>query len=224
MNHQLARKLTECFAVLCAIAALSACNDEDTRFATSIAAAAQTTVTDGRITITGKPGQAVVQNTRYDFQPEADSVQNVPLSFRVTGKPKWATFTRRTGRLSGTPTEGDVGRSYTVQIAVTDGSSTVALPAFELVVVPYGERQVTLGWQPPSSNEDGTPLTDLAGHRIYWGTVKGDYPNSIEITNPGVATYVVGNLVPNTYFFVTTALNSSGMESDRSNMARATVN
>ncbi|MBA3564490.1 MAG: hypothetical protein H0W33_10900 [Gammaproteobacteria bacterium] len=223
MNDQLARKLATGIVVLCAVAALSACNEDDKRFTASIAAA-QLSASDGRITITGKPGAAVVQNTQYDFQPQADSIRNVPLRFSVTGKPTWATFERHTGRLSGMPSEGDVGQSDTVQIAVSDGSSTVALPAFEVVVVAYGESRVTLGWQPPTSNEDGTPLTDLAGHRIYWGTIKGEYPNSIEIDNPGVATYVVDNLVPNTYYFVTTAFSSRGMESGHSNVARATVN
>lgn len=224
MNDQLARKLATGIVVLCAVAALSACNEDDKRFTASIAAAAQLSASDGRITITGKPGAAVVQNTQYDFQPQADSIRNVPLRFSVTGKPRWATFERHTGRLSGMPSEGDVGQSDTVQIAVSDGSSTVALPVFEVVVVAYGERQVTLAWQPPALNENGTPLTNLAGHRIYWGTIKNEYPNAIEIDNPGLATYVVDNLVPNTYYFVTTAFSSTGMESEYSNVARATVN
>ncbi|CAN5292623.1 hypothetical protein BH24PSE2_BH24PSE2_12610 [soil metagenome] len=215
-------KLVSGLAILCAAAALSACNDEDTRFAASIAA--EMTATDGRVTISGKPGNEVVQNTQYDYQPLADSVANVPLTFRITGKPSWATFSRQTGRLTGTPTDADVGRISVVEISASDGTSTVSLPPFELIVVPYGESRITLGWQPPTTREDGLPLTDLAGHRIYWGTVKGEYPNYIEIPNPGVASYVVDNLVPNTYYFVTTAFNSTGMESTFSNVARATVN
>jgi hypothetical protein len=41
--------------------------------------------------------------------------------------------------------------------------------------------------------------------------------------NSGLATYVVGNLTPNTYYFAVTALNSSGVESELSNAASKTI-
>jgi len=31
-----------------------------------------------------------------------------------------------------------------------------------------------LSWNAPSTNEDGTPLTDLAGYKIYYGTATGN--------------------------------------------------
>ena len=30
-----------------------------------------------------------------------------------------------------------------------------------------------LAWNAPTVSADGTPLTDLAGHRVYWGTSTG---------------------------------------------------
>jgi hypothetical protein len=30
--------------------------------------------------------------------------------------------------------------------------------------------QATLSWDPPTTNVDGTPLTDLAGYKVYYGT------------------------------------------------------
>ena len=46
----------------------------------------------------------------------------------------------------------------------------------------------TLSWTPPTQNMDGTPLTNLAGYRVYWGTSLGDYPNSttLNLTSTGV--------------------------------------
>ncbi|MCP4409787.1 MAG: fibronectin type III domain-containing protein [Gammaproteobacteria bacterium] len=75
----------------------------------------------------------------------------------------------------------------------------------------------TLSWVPPTSNEDGSPLNDLAGYKVYYGTSPGSYPNVIDVANPGIASYVVENLSPNTYYFVITAYNSSGDESVPSN-------
>ena len=75
----------------------------------------------------------------------------------------------------------------------------------------------TLSWMPPTQNSDGSPLTDLAGYKIYYGSESGNYQNSIQIDNPGIAIYVVEYLTPNTYYFVISTINSSGVESQFSN-------
>jgi hypothetical protein len=82
-----------------------------------------------------------------------------------------------------------------------------------------GFGSVTLAWTPPTQNEDGSPLTDLAAYRIYYGNEPGNYQTSIHVDNPGLVMYVVENLTPNTYYFVMTAINSSGEESRYSGVA-----
>lgn len=76
-----------------------------------------------------------------------------------------------------------------------------------------GFGTVTLYWTAPTRNTDGSPLTDLAGYNIYYGTRPGDYRSSIHLDNPGLTTYVVEYLQPDTYYFAMTAINSSGAES-----------
>ena len=83
---------------------------------------------------------------------------------------------------------------------------------------------VTLSWQPPTQNSDGSPLTDLAGYNIYVGTSSNSYDMQIQIDNPGLSTYVVENLDPATYYFSATAFNSSGMESGFSEEVVRVVN
>jgi hypothetical protein len=81
-----------------------------------------------------------------------------------------------------------------------------------------------LSWLPPTENTDGSPLTNLAGYVVYWGTASGNYPNSVRLANPGLANYLVENLLPGTtYFFVMTALNNQNLESGFSNMASKTI-
>ena len=80
-----------------------------------------------------------------------------------------------------------------------------------------------LSWTAPTHNEDGSALTDLAGFKIYWGTTPGIYTNSERIDNPGITTYTVDGLPPDTYEFVTTSLNAAGIESTYSNPATKTV-
>ena len=77
---------------------------------------------------------------------------------------------------------------------------------------------VTLSWTPPTQNMDGSYLTDLAGYNIYYGLTQGQYSHRINIDNPGIATYVVTDLAPSTYYFVATSFNTSGVESPYSSV------
>ena len=81
----------------------------------------------------------------------------------------------------------------------------------------------TLSWTPPTTNTDGSPLTNLAGYKVYWGTSQGNYSNSVTLNNAGLSMYVVENLTPGTWFFVATAFNSAGTESSFSSVASKTI-
>jgi hypothetical protein len=83
---------------------------------------------------------------------------------------------------------------------------------------------VTLNWLPPTENVDGTPLTNLAGYNIHYGTASGNYTQTIAVSNPGIATYVVSDLTPGTYYFSVAAVNSQGTESPLSAEVSTTVN
>lgn len=90
---------------------------------------------------------------------------------------------------------------------------------------PVGTGSVTLYWQPPTQNADGSPLLDLAGYNIYVGTSTGNYEYwEIRLDNPGLTAYVVDNLQPGTYYFAATAFNSSGIESTLSGEIVRTLN
>jgi len=81
-----------------------------------------------------------------------------------------------------------------------------------------------LSWDPPTTNVDGTPLTDLAGYKIYYGTQSRSYDHVITIEDPDVTTYEVTDLTPGeTYYFAVTAFDVSGNESDYSNEVSKTI-
>jgi len=141
----------------------------------------------------------------------------------VSGLPGWASFSTSNGRISGTPGDADVRTYNNISITVSDGSASATLGPFSITVNAVSLGSVTLSWTPPTKNDDGTTLTDLAGYKIYWGTGSGSYPNSTRIDNPGISTYVVENLAPGTYEFVATAFNSEDVESAYSGVAVMTV-
>jgi len=174
--------------------------------------------------ISGAAATTVTVGQSYIFTPTAFDADGGRLTFSIQNMPGWAQFDSATGTLSGTPQIVDAGSYADISISVSDGDLNDALPAFTITVNQVSLGSATLSWTPPTQNTDGTPLMDLAGYKIYYGTSPGNYPNQITINNPGVTTYVVDNLAPNTWYFVSTSLNSSGMESDFSNVATRTIN
>jgi len=174
-------------------------------------------------TISGNPLGQVSVNGSYFFTPTAGDPDDDVLTFSVTGLPDWASFNSSTGRITGTPTDADVGTYSNIRITVSDGTKSASLATFSITVEAVSLGSVTLNWTPPTQNEDGTSLMDLAAYRIYWGTTPGSYPNSVTIDNPGLSSYVVENLVPGTYEFVATSINALGVESVYSNSATKIV-
>ena len=113
---------------------------------------------------------------------------------------------------------GGAGSAATSQAAADPGASTAASGSVS------SSGAITLNWTPPTENTDGTPLTNLAGYDIHYGSQSGDYTQSIPVDNPGLATYVVDNLTPGTYYFTVSAVNSVGTESPVSSEVALTVN
>jgi len=115
----------------------------------------------------------------------------------------------------------DGGGSPSAAAPAPSNGSTSSAGSGGLAAVASAKGSTTLSWQPPTHNDDGTPLK-LTGYRIYWGLTKGYYPNSVTLDNPGLTRYVVEQLAPATYYFVATALSSDG-ESEPSNVIAMTV-
>ena len=85
-----------------------------------------------------------------------------------------------------------------------------------ITAVNVGAAQVTLSWDPPTTNVDGSPLTDLTGYKVYYGTASRNYPQVTDVKN--VTSYSVSNLSDGTtYYFAVSAYDMGGNESSYSN-------
>ncbi len=73
----------------------------------------------------------------------------------------------------------------------------------------------TLSWDAPTTNTDGSPLADLAGYKLYYGTSSGSYSQTINVGT--TSSYTVTGLLGGTYYFAVTAYDSEGNESAYSN-------
>jgi hypothetical protein len=180
--------------------------------------------TNSAPTISGSPSSAVNVGATYTFLPTASDPDGDALTFSISNKPAWAEFDSSTGAVSGVPSLGDVGNYSNIMVTVSDGQANASLSQFSVEVTQVQPGSVTLSWTAPTQNSDGSALTNLASYNIYYGVSPGHFPNQRQINNPGVTTYVVDNLAPNTYYFVATAVNSQGIESQFSNSTPVTVN
>jgi hypothetical protein len=80
--------------------------------------------------------------------------------------------------------------------------------------------EAVLTWIEPTTNEDETPLTDLAQYRIFYGCQQsGQYDDVVNVPAPA-NTYTVENLPDfGTCYFVATAVKTKGTQSVYSNEA-----
>jgi hypothetical protein len=82
---------------------------------------------------------------------------------------------------------------------------------------------VTLSWIPPTENTNGTPLTDLAGYHIRYGTNPVDLGKSIDLSGTNTTAYEITGLAPGTYYFAISAYTTMGAESAQSEVGYKTI-
>jgi Putative Ig domain len=185
-------------------------------------------------TIGGSPAPSVVTGSAYAFQPKATDPNGLQVGFGIWNKPSWASFNSTTGLLSGTPSALNAGTYSNIVITAYDGYAKAALPAFNVLVQKSGSNPLgtppasggmtsttgsaTLSWTPPTQNNNGSPLTDLAGYHIYYGTT-ADLGESVTLANAGLTRYVLSGLTQTTWYFAMTAYDTAGRESDRTAVA-----
>ena len=176
-------------------------------------------------TISGTPPTTDLAGTPYSFQPAASGPSGTTLSFSVQNKPAWASFSIASGMLSGTPTSAQTGTYSNIIVSVSDGQASSALPAFAITVTApadtTGTATVTL--TPPTQNSDGSPLTNLAGMRVYYGTSPASLTQQIQLASTTQTTYTLTNLPGGTWYFAATAYTATGMESPKSALASLTL-
>lgn len=142
--------------------------------------------------ITGTPSTSVQAGQQYSFQPVGSDPDGDTLTYSITNRPTWATFSNTTGRLSGTPSASNVGTYSNIVIRVSDGRETAALAAFSIVVsaapapapTPPANRAPTISgtpattatvgqaysFQPSASDADGDTLAWSIQNAPSWAT------------------------------------------------------
>jgi hypothetical protein len=183
--------------------------------------ASQPTASQPPPTISGTPPTTDVAGSAYSFRPSASGPSGMTLSFSVQNKPTWANFSIANGLLSGTPTTTQTGTYSNIVISVSDGQASSALPAFGITVTaPVATTgSATVSLTPPTQNSDGSPLMNLAGMRVYYGTSPSSLNQKIQLAGTAPMTYTISNLSSGTWYFGATAYTTSGSEGAMSALA-----
>jgi Fibronectin type III domain len=87
----------------------------------------------------------------------------------------------------------------------------------------FTARAVTLTWVAPTDNTNGTPLTDLAGYHIHYGTNPENLTKVIDLAGTSTTEYEVSGLAPGTYYFAISAYTTAGTESAESDVGYKTL-
>ena len=82
---------------------------------------------------------------------------------------------------------------------------------------------VTLTWVAPTDNTNGTPLTDLAGYHIHYGTSQDNMTQVIDLAGNSTTEFEVSGLAPGTYYFAISAYTALGTESAESDVGYKTI-
>lgn len=115
-------------------------------------------------------------------------------------------------------------KAFAIALSSASGA-TLGSPSAGVVTISGdgASGTATLSWSAPTKNTNGTPLTDLTGYYINYGTSAAALTHEIKITSATTTSYEITNLAAGTWYFTVNAYTSDGMQSAASGMAEKTI-
>ena len=195
--------------------------------ASSLSTGAATVASNKRMQITANTSNqgSVSVGQSFALTPQVSGGGGGKLTFTVQNAASWMSFNTSTGVLSGTPSAADAGTYANLVITVSDGRQTASTAPFTITVLEAASATGTadVSWTPPTTNSDGSTLTNLAGYIIFYGSSPSMLTQRAQVANPGISNYVVTGLNSGTWYFAVAAYNTAGTASGLSNIASKTI-
>jgi hypothetical protein len=167
--------------------------------------------------ISGSPATTAEVGQYYSFSPTVIASAGSTLTYAVGNKPSWAQFSATTGTLSGTPATAGA-TDANILVSVDNGAQSAALSAFNISVksAPAMVGSATLSWSAPTKNTDGSPLTNLAGFVVRYGTSSTALNSKISVASASATGVEISSLSPGNWVFAVSAINAANVESQLS--------
>jgi hypothetical protein len=80
-----------------------------------------------------------------------------------------------------------------------------------------------VNWVPPTQNTNGSPLTDLAGIKIYYGTSSSNLSQMVQVSSTGATATTIPNLTSGVWYFGGVSYTTGGTQSAMSSVVSATI-
>jgi phenylpyruvate tautomerase PptA (4-oxalocrotonate tautomerase family) len=184
-------------------------------YAITVTTSTTSTSSNAAPKISGTPPPTGVVNQSYSFTPIASDPNGDTLRFTIKNKPGWAGFNSSTGRLSGTPSSSSVGTFSTIEITVSDGKVSSALPAFTIKCDQRRggrHRNVVLGRTDAQHGRHPAHRTSRAIASIT-GRRPGNIRERFRCRVPSLTTVAVEGLASGTWYFAVKSVANDGQES-----------
>jgi hypothetical protein len=166
--------------------------------------------------ISGTPPTSATVGEYYAFSPTVVAPAGSSLTYAVSNKPSWTQFSGATGALTGTPGAANVAKDDDIVVTVSSGAQKASLAAFNIAVQaqpPATPGAAALSWTRPEHNTNGTPLTNLAGYIVRYGTNAASLGAQIQVTSPNTTDLEINNLSAGQWYFEVASINTANVES-----------
>ena len=176
--------------------------------------------------ISGTPATTATVGKFYSFTPTVVAPAGSSLTYSVSNKPSWTQFSSATGSLAGTPGAGNVATDSNIVMTVSDGAKSASLAAFNIAVQSASSGatgEATLSWSKPTDNTNGTPLNNLAGYVVRYGTNPAALTSQISVGSANTTDVEINNLSPGNWYFEVASVNTANMESEFSSAVSKTI-
>ena len=131
-------------------------------------------------------------------------------------------------------TQFNTGDPYLITVAsqpvgqrctVTNGLGVIdAANVTNVAVACVGTSSATLSWTKPTQNTDGSPLTDLAGYVVSYGTNPASLSTTRILAGANTLTTTINGLTSGaTYYFTVASRNLSGQVGPSSSLASKVI-
>jgi hypothetical protein len=181
-----------------------------------------------QMTISGTPPATATVGEEYSFVPIVENANEELLQFAYLGRPSWSNDYRKSGAIVGTPTAPGIYPN--IQIQAWDGEHFAVTAPFTITVLaagttapPPGAAGTTVSWSKPTQNVDGTPLTNLAGYVVRYGSSPGALTEQIPVSSPNSTSLEIDNLSPGNWYFEVATVNTANMESQFSSVVSEAI-
>jgi len=184
-------------------------------------------VNNAPVVAINSPGNNTTFNidTLISFDGDATDAEDGDLSSNIQWSSNIDGFIGSGANISTMLTVG----THTVTATVSDSSNASHTREVTVTVeepASGGNQGVaTVSWVAPTLNEDGSPINDLSGFKVYYGTSASDLSDYVVVNDAFQFTQEIADLEQNaTYYFAVTAFNEQGVESEYSDVTSKVIN